>query len=431
MNLILALSLLFSVSPSTRLLDSLIEAAARPRGGTTSAYAVRWKDSSVVWEHDSWRRMLPASTLKILSASALRRILGDTSTLATRLVRTGNLADSVLEGDLVLEGHGDPTFARGDDSGALETAIGHLKSEGWREIHGDLVVRDALMRPADLPWPGSWDFDNSLGDCDGGAPIGISVNGNCPNDSSQAPPARRIGADLSRMLDRSGIRLHGGVRFENVPGQAPGTLLREWRSKPLDSLLREALWKSSNHDMETLGLLAGSADTASARRSGLDLVRRDLASRGFDTLANTLADQSGLSRKNALTTASLAQQIRRDARDPRTNILPFLPGPGEGTLKVRMARTLPGKATLRAKTGSLDGVSAIAGMLVPPDGDTLSFAIFFQGHSGSAKPIRFAQDQMLGVLAGGPVVAPVVADTLPPAPRPWRPLPRRPALLDP
>jgi D-alanyl-D-alanine carboxypeptidase/D-alanyl-D-alanine-endopeptidase (penicillin-binding protein 4) len=423
---------LFAGAPSARTLDSLLEAVSRPRGGTASGCAIRLRDDSLLWEHDAWRRMLPASTQKTLAAASLRHLLGPGSVLTTRLLRSGALTDSVIQGDLVLEGGGDPSFAREPDSLALEQAARELRAWGLRGATGSLVIRDALLKPGDSPWPGSWDWDNSLTDCDGGASAGISVDGNCPNDSSQAHPHRRVALRLRRALARSGIEVQGPDRFElGRPTPPTDTALRTWASPPLDTLLARALWKSSNHDMETFGLVVGRSDPVSARRAGIHAVRRDLAGLGLDTTSVELADQSGLSRKNAVSTGAMARALARIARDPRRNVFPLLPSPGQGTLKKRFQRTLPAGTSLRAKTGSLDGVSTLIGLLVPPDGDSLVFAVFFNGHAGPSTPIRFAQDQIVGVLAGGPVVPPTAQDTTPPPPRAPKPPRLRPALLDP
>lgn len=426
------LATLLSAAPPVATLDSLLDAASRPRGGTAAAAVVRLSDDSVLWDHDGFRRMLPASTQKVLTAAALRSMLGPSSRLPTRLLARGSLADSTLRGDLVLEGNGDPSFSRGPDSLRLHSMARALKAAGLRRVEGAIVVRDALMRPVDRPWPGSWDWDNSLTDCDGGAPVGVSVDGNCPGDSSTAFPHRWAASRLRTALARAGIAVDGPDRFElgTAPSPAESLLVRH-DSPILDSLLREALWKSSNHDMETLAMVAGATDTISTRRAGLLRVRAKLSAAGLDTAMHDIQDISGLSRKNASTTLGMARMIARIARDTAMDVLPLLPSRGEGTLKARMKRTLPAGTLLRIKTGSLDGVSCLAGLVVPPGGDSLAFALFFQGHAGPATPIRFAQDQIIGVIAGGPVVKPTAQDTTPPPPKAPKPPKRRPEFLEP
>ena len=413
-------------------LDSLMEAVTLPRGGSGGAAVVRLRDDSVLWRHHATRRLLPASTQKVLTAAALRGELGASSRLETSFLRNGPLADSVVQGDLILHAGGDPSFARGRDTSALEDLARRLRRSGVRRVTGRLVVRDPLLRPADPLWPGSWDWDNSLTDCDGAPSAGISVDGNCPDDSSLAFPHRHAAARARTALAQAGVSVDGPDSFALGASRAPSdTLLAAHASAILDTLLREALWKSSNHDMETLGLVAGTGDPVSVRRAGLARVRANLRRIGLDTSRSELVDHSGLSRKNAMAPLDMARLLAHLSRDPSRDVVPLLPAPGEGTLRTRFQRTLPPGTRLRAKTGSLDGVSALAGILVPPSGDSLAFALFFQGHAGPATAIRFAQDQIVGVLAGGRVVAPTARDTTPPPPKPAKPPRSRPVFLEP
>jgi D-alanyl-D-alanine carboxypeptidase len=163
-------------------LDKLLEGASRPRGGTAAAAVLRLRDGKLLWDRDSWRRMLPASTLKVPVAAALHGLLGGGTRLSTRLLAEGPRHDSLLEGDLVLEAGGDPGLMREGDGGAFADLAAQLRKAGLRKVQGALVVRDPLLSPSELPWPGSWDWDNSLGDCDGAPSAGIAVDGNCPGD---------------------------------------------------------------------------------------------------------------------------------------------------------------------------------------------------------------------------------------------------------
>jgi len=422
---------LFSAGLPVRTLDSLMESAVRPRGGTATAAVLRLRDGAMLWEHDSWRRMLPASTQKVLTASALRSLLGGSSTLSTCVLGTGIWADSTLSGDIVLEGNGDPSFARGPTAMALEDLAQELSKKGLRHVRGGVTVRDPLLKPADTFWPGSWDWDNSLTDCDGGASTGISVDGNCPNDSSLPFPHRAAAAAFRVALSRAGILVDGPDRFDlGHHSPAQDTLLAVRRSASLDRLLQEALAKSSNHDMETFGMVAGEDDAVSSRQAGLSRVKKRLAKIGLDTQRTSLADVCGLSRKNAILARDMASLLSRIVRDPSMNVFPLLPSPGVGTLKTRFRHGLPIGTRLRAKTGSLDGVSALVGCLVPSNGDSLVFVLFFQGYNGATAPIRFAQDQIVQVLAGGHPTHPTAADTISSAscPKPPRP---RPSFLNP
>lgn len=408
-----------------------MESAVRPRGGTATAAVLRLRDGAMLWEHDSWRRMLPASTQKVLTASALRSLLGGSSTFSTCVLGTGTWADSTLSGGIVLEGNGDPSFARGPTAMALEDLAQELAKKGLRHVRGGVMVRDPLLKPSDNFWPGSWDWDNSLTDCDGGASTGVSVDGNCPNDSSLPFPHRAAAAAFRTALSRAGILVDGPDRFDlGHRSPASDTVLAVRRSASLDRLLQEALAKSSNHDMETFGMVVGVDDGVSSRQAGLSRVKKRLIKIGLDTQRVSLADVCGLSRKNAISARDMASLLSRIVRDPSMNVFPLLPSPGEGTLKVRFRHGLPVGTRLHAKTGSLDGVSALVGCLVPPNGDSLVFVLFFQGYSGGTAPIRFAQDQIVQVLAGGHPAHATAADTASSTSRPKSPR-LRPNFLNP
>lgn len=381
-------------------LDSLLESVSRPMGGSATACVLRLDDGSVFWEYDSWRRMMPASTQKALVASALRPMLGKETRLRTGLYVRGSVVDSVLEGDLMLLGGGDPSFGKGNYARSLDTLVQALRPAGIRRVRGRLVVRDPLMVPKDGLWPGSWDFDNSLYDCVGAPSTGLSLDGNCPGNVAKTNPHEWIIQEFRLALERDSMTVDGPSLVELGPGiDSTWSLLYNHESAPVDSLLREALLWSSNHTMETLGLLAGQGDSSGGRENGMRRVRAYLQGLGLDTNRNHLQDMSGLSRKNYVTARDMAYALRRVFLDTALDVAPLLPMPGQGTLKNRFLKGFPQEARLYAKTGSLDGTSNMAGLLKPVDGPPLVFVLFFSGHAGVSAPVREAQEKMLLLLA--------------------------------
>jgi D-alanyl-D-alanine carboxypeptidase/D-alanyl-D-alanine-endopeptidase (penicillin-binding protein 4) len=80
--------------------------------------------------------MNPASVMKLVTTYAALDLLGPAFTFHTDALYTGELANGVLSGDLVLRGGGDPklTYER------LWQLAHHLRSRGLREIRGDVIV---------------------------------------------------------------------------------------------------------------------------------------------------------------------------------------------------------------------------------------------------------------------------------------------------
>ena len=69
--------------------------------------------------------------------------------------------------------------------------------------------------------------------------------------------------------------------------------------------------------------------------------------------------------------------------------------PGEeGTLRRRMADSR-GNDWVRAKTGSIRGVSALSGYVLPPDGTPLAVVLLMQNFTGDHAPYKAAQDRIV------------------------------------
>ncbi|NUL06990.1 D-alanyl-D-alanine carboxypeptidase, partial [Streptomyces lunaelactis] len=80
-------------------------------------------------------------------------------------------------------------------------------------------------------------------------------------------------------------------------------------------------------------------------------------------------------------------------------VLTGLPVAGfSGTLHGRYGGTSPGTGLVRAKTGTLTGVNALAGTVVAPDGRLLAFA-FLAGNTPSATAAEPALDRLAAALA--------------------------------
>jgi len=82
------------------------------------------------------RALNPASTIKLLTTYAALELLGPAYTWSTDAYGDGNLTQGVLNGDLVLKGHGDPKLALED----FWLFLRELRARGVRDIRGDLVL---------------------------------------------------------------------------------------------------------------------------------------------------------------------------------------------------------------------------------------------------------------------------------------------------
>lgn len=136
------------------------------------------------------------------------------------------------------------------------------------------------------------------------------------------------------------------------------------------------------------------------REKGLAVIRDHLLSCGIPESSFTLSEASGLSRNNRISAAALVKVLQTAARDFTYNaefIASFGVAGVDGTLKEKFTDAKL-RRRLRAKTGNLRGVNALAGYAVSPDGKPLTFAIIVNGNSKVQHFIDYGERIMRAIL---------------------------------
>lgn len=204
-------------------------------------------------------------------------------------------------------------------------------------------------------------------------------------------------ADLfARALSDHGVTVRGAV----VRGRTPTdpVVLASRRSAELGALLVPFLKLSNNGHAEMLVKAIGRETGGDGSwAAGLAEVESALTRLGVRTTVLELSDGSGLSRGNRLSAALLADLLREAADEPWypewAHSFPVAGADGAlagGTLSGRMRGT-PAEGNVRAKTGTLTGVSALSGYVTSADGEPLVFAIVNNGYAGVApRPVQDA-----------------------------------------
>jgi D-alanyl-D-alanine carboxypeptidase/D-alanyl-D-alanine-endopeptidase (penicillin-binding protein 4) len=175
----------------------------------------------------------------------------------------------------------------------------------------------------------------------------------------------------------------------------PVALLALHESEPLALLLRRVNKDSDNEwaerVLETVGaeVLGGAPTTA----KGVRVLRESLAELGLSTAAYQPANGSGLGHQNRVTAAGMAELLRRIYFDPRIGpemMQSLSVGGVDGTTRNRFRGTSAAHR-VRAKTGTLTGVSCLSGY-VGDGSDVLVFSILVEGHrSRAVTSVRAAQ----------------------------------------
>jgi D-alanyl-D-alanine carboxypeptidase/D-alanyl-D-alanine-endopeptidase (penicillin-binding protein 4) len=216
-------------------------------------------------------------------------------------------------------------------------------------------------------------------------------------------PALYAATVLLELLEARGVEVLGAARRGPLEGEAADTVAGH-SSGPLAGSIRNFLKVSDNLTGELLVKAVGAAVSGppGTYEKGLAAERAFLAGEvGVDTTAQRLADGSGVSRYNLVTArqivALLAYMPSRSDLFPA--YLDALPVAGvDGTLEERMRGTAAaGRA--RAKTGTLNGVTALSGYVPSAEGERLAFSMMVEFYAGSAAPRRAVQDSIVAALA--------------------------------
>jgi len=342
----------------------------------------------VVFERNPDALVLPASTMKLLTATAVLVRIDPNTRLRTSLVTaTTPDATGTINGDLYLVGGGDPLlgtlpfgthFTRQPHLiTAMEVLADRMRDAGVHHITGRVVGDDSRYdRQRYLAtWPASYVSDHEAGPLSA-----LLVNDGdaawSPREVPFADPAAGGAGVFAALLRQRGITIDG----ETAAGTAPrgGVEVAGMDSPTIAELVKETLLDSNNNGAELLlrelGLrVLGQGTTDAGRRVVVDTLTR----MGMPMSGVNVVDGSGLDRGNRVTCRLLTALLTTSP--VRWLIAGGLPVAGQtGTLAKRFLRT-PVAGHLSAKTGTLHGVAALAGYADGAAGARLTFAYLQNG----------------------------------------------------
>lgn len=387
--------------------------------------------------------LLPASVMKLVTTATALHYLGVNYKFKTDVHHTGSRDGGVVKGDLVIKGGGDPkltseavwliaeevrrqgiTEVTGDlvlDVSFFDDYDNPPSRNGKRTqrpydallgalsvnfntvaVHvypgaktGDPVIAEAV--PSSPYFKMINDGVTRYGDhpvaafrVNGQENVAIRITGSMrPDEPGGAininidDPLRFAGETFKAYLKRSGVNIAGGIKKGQVP---PGArLIYTHQSEPLSMILRDLNRFSNNFVAEQIvkTVAAEAMGAPGTHENGLSLAMKFLAESGVDTTGVVLADGSGLSKENRLTAKVLSGLLVAMSR--RFDIGPdFIASLGimgvDGTVRKRL-KTSPAKSLARAKTGTINHVTALAGYVAGQDGKLYGFTIL-QNDSG-------------------------------------------------
>lgn len=348
--------------------------------------------------------LVPASTLKVMLAVAALDALGPQHRFSTTVV-------SPTPDSVVLVGGGDPLLASTTASYEWSSTLtlpttadlatrtaAELQARGITQV--SLGYDDTLF--AGAPWHPDW----GTADRTYVAPVSALVVDEGAGSPGLDAPSLTAARVFAAQLQAAGITVSG----EPTPAAgARGQLIAEVASAPLALLVQELLVHSDNSIAEVLlRHLALAKGQPATFEGGSAAMTASLMSLGLWRDGQRIADGSGLSMNNRMTPAGLVAGLQLAAvRDDLAGVLAGLPvGCATGTLATRFtdARSLPARGQVRAKTGTLDQTSGLAGYTPTVDGGLVAFA-FIGNDLPTDGDVRAWFDHVAAALAGCDCVA--------------------------
>lgn len=310
-----------------------------------------------VYQYNSRQLMRPASTMKIITAiTALDRLGGDYM-FTTRLCYTGKIQNGKLTGDLYCVGGFDPLITDDD----IKDMVARLYEMGVDTLCGYIYADRSMKETLDWGEGWCWDDDNPTL-----SPLLI--------DKKDVFISR-----LVQQLDALGIFVDAPADYGTLPKQAKQLCVR---THPLTDVLGPMMKNSDNLFAEAMFYQLGASTGAQpAKASHCRQVMLKTLQKAGVRGQYKIADGSGLSLYNYVTPDLLTRLLVYAYRQSGIirHLYSSLPVSGEdGTLKSRMKDT-PAYLNIRAKTGTVTGISSLAGYALSADCHILAFSIINQG----------------------------------------------------
>jgi len=345
-----------------------------------------------LWDHDGATALMPASNVKLATATAALTVLGPEHRFTTKVVYG--------HGTLTLVGGGDRTLTGDDLAELAKTAVAGLKEAGLDTVR--VAVDDSLFAEPTLAdgWNEGY-YPDSV------APVrALVVDGRGVQDTSLD-----AGQAFAKMLTEDGITVDGDVTRRQA-GHRDVPVARH-KSAPLADIVKKMLKTSDNNIAETLlRMTALGAGRPATFEGGTEVVREVLSHRYGVSLDNfEIHDGSGLSRSDRIPAATLAQilELLTQPRHAHTlgSILEGLPVAGEAgsTLGPEWGRFDDPNSScavgeVRAKTGTLTGAVALSGLPRTDDGEWRVFSFVESGSTAAPDAVKKARDGLAATVNG-------------------------------
>lgn len=418
-------------------------------------------DNKKIFQHNHKMLLHPASNMKVITSAAGLLFLGPNYKFTTKLFHTGNIIDSTLFGDLYFVGGGDPDFKLNELELFADYFIknGINKIDG--NLYADISFKDSLFWGTGWMWdddpstdepylfpliinkntysvkyyPGNLnetvnieltpnssyfnlinnsttvDFDSNSFKIERqwiDRTNNILIKGVLPSSSKGGIVAQNVWNPhfyfltlFKETLIEKGISING--KMDTLTLTENANLIFELK-RPYSDVIKDINKISYNLGAEmTLYALAekhfGKPATAS---NGIKMIDSMITFSGLKPNVYRLVDGSGVSHYNLVSAELLTGLLKyfyikypvlyKDLYDS------FPIAGVDGSLRNRMKGT-KAENNVRAKTGTLSGVSCLSGYVTAENGNMLAFSILIQNHVRNTQKALAIQNEICKILA--------------------------------
>ncbi|MDX2105382.1 MAG: D-alanyl-D-alanine carboxypeptidase/D-alanyl-D-alanine-endopeptidase [Candidatus Melainabacteria bacterium] len=422
-----------------------------------SSVAVEVMDADtkrVLGEINGKRRFIPASSIKALTCACALDTLGNEFTYKTRILTNGKIVNGTLEGDLIIQPSEDPSFSRGDLYSLLDKALSEVQAKqitgrvilaacktgfssvwlvedfgrNWMPVSSSLVLdRNCLalntLPPRFVQIEGQHNsgslFERALASKDGPSWVFLEKNQSTgaiearyisPLQNKLAPFIVSNPNEFAYFLIENYLK-DKGFTLQNKTLQLSTkykdtVVLSEHESKPLPPILQWTLHESDNlyaqQILRTLGFASldlNSVDLSemqniSLEEKGIGVIFKWLSQLKVGAQEVVMFDGCGLSRKNGISPHALNTIFAYMNQKPQTR--PFF-----NLLKAEQGKGAA--SSYRFKTGTMETVRCISGLLATNSGQKLALTIMVNGHTPSVRNLRIVVGDLVNKLKNAKV----------------------------
>ncbi len=428
---------------------------------TTSVKIVAIADGQVLYSRNSRRPLVPASTMKLLTSSTALVKLGSNYKLKTSISTDDSTAPSkTIHGNVFLRGGGDP-FLTTDDLRKMIQYMKSLGIDSIHgDIIADDSFFDQLYERKEcideytsikLPLMSGLSIEeNSMtvvvsAGRKNGEKVVVNVTPSLPTiriqntatttrlrrsypsvhinwsgdvpilvvsgriSSNRSPrhytipvqfPAWFAGVLFHSILHDEGIKVSGATKLGKTPLKTRQLAVLE---TPIMDVVNQMNKSSDNYAAEMMLKLLGAElrGTPGSLQSGLDVICDFLDEIGIDQSSYDIYDGSGISHSDQISSDAMVAILT--AMYKHQDIFPLfynsLSTAGvDGTLSQRMLGTYA-ENNLHAKTGTLHGVTSLAGYVTSADGEILAFSVNSNDFGRGRSRLKNIQDRLGAILA--------------------------------